>query len=125
MSSRRFLWLAGLVLVVALAVPAIAEANEVTKWNQIATNTLVAFPGPGGGAPPALQINMGMTQGAVYAAVNAIERRHRPIVLMKKFNSKASKEAAVATAASFEALWSNFFIRTIGRWRRSIALTAA
>jgi hypothetical protein len=99
MSSRRFVWLAGLALVGALAVPALAQANEVTKWNQIATNTLVAFPGPGGGAPPALQINMGMTQGAVYAAVNAIERRHRPIVLMKKFNPNASKEAAVATAA--------------------------
>jgi hypothetical protein len=51
-------------------------------------------PGARGGAPPALQINMGMTQGAVYDAVNAIERRHRPIVLMQKFNSKASKEAA-------------------------------
>jgi PAP2 superfamily len=100
MAGRRFVWLAGLFSVSALAVPAIAQANEVTKWNQIATNTLVAFPGPGGGAPPALQINMGMTQGAVYAAVNAIERRHRPIVLMKKFDSRASKEAAVATAAS-------------------------
>jgi hypothetical protein len=42
---------------------------------------------------------MAMTQGAVYAAVNAIERRHRPIILMKKFDSIASKEAAVATAA--------------------------
>jgi hypothetical protein len=40
-----------------------------------------------------------MTQGAVYDAINAIERRHRPIVLMKKFHSTASMEAAVATAA--------------------------
>jgi hypothetical protein len=91
--------LATLAAVAALAAPAIAEANEVTKWNAIATSTLVAFPGPGGGAPPALQINMGMTQGAVYAAVTAIERRHRPIVHMKKFDRRASKEAAVATAA--------------------------
>jgi hypothetical protein len=99
MTGKRFIWLGALALVVVLAAPAVAQANEVTNWNRIATSTLVAFPGPGGGAPPALQINMGMTQGAVYAAVNAIERRHRPIVLMTKFDSKASKEAAVATAA--------------------------
>jgi PAP2 superfamily len=99
MRGRRSVWLAALALVVAIAVPAIAQANEVTKWNQIATSTLVQFPGPGGGAPPALQINMGMAQGAVYAAINAIERRHRPIVLKKKFPKRASKKAAVATAA--------------------------
>src|SRR5437762_7558913 len=46
---------------VGLAAPVAALANEVTNWNQIATNTLVAFPGPAGGAPNALQINMGMT----------------------------------------------------------------
>jgi hypothetical protein len=99
MTGRRSAWLTALALGVALAAPLVAQANEVTKWNQIATNTLVQFPGPGGGAPPALQINMGMTQGAVYDAINAIERRHRPIVLMKKFHSTASMEAAVATAA--------------------------
>jgi hypothetical protein len=99
MTRRPRVWLAGLALVAALAAPAVAQANEVTKWNEIAGNTLVAFPGPGGGAPPALQINMGMTQGAVYAAVNAIERRHHPIVLMRNFGPRASKEAAVATAA--------------------------
>jgi hypothetical protein len=40
-----------------------------------------------------------MVQGAVYDAVNAIQRRHRPIVLHKKFHSWASLDAAVATAA--------------------------
>lgn len=84
---------------VALAAPAVAQATEVTNWNRIATDTLVAFPGAAGGAPPALQINMAMTQGAVYDAVNAIERRHRPYLLRTRFHPKASKEAAVATAA--------------------------
>ena len=83
---------------VALAAPAVARATEVTNWNRIATNTLVAFPGPAGGAPPALQINMAMTQGAVYDAVNAIERRHQPYLLRTRFHPKASKDAAVATA---------------------------
>jgi hypothetical protein len=83
----------------ALAAPAVAQATEVTNWNRIATNTLVAIPGPAGGAPPALQINMAMTQGAVYDAVNAIERRHRPYLLRTRFHPKASKDAAAATAA--------------------------
>jgi hypothetical protein len=84
---------------VAVAVPAVAPANEVTNWNRIATDTLVAIPGPAGGAPPALQISMAMTQGAVYDAVNAIERRHRPYLLRTRFDPKASKDAAAATAA--------------------------
>jgi hypothetical protein len=48
-------------------------------------NTLVAFPGPAGGAPPALQIHMAMTQGAVYDAVNATEPKHyRPYLLNRR-----------------------------------------
>jgi len=80
-------------------VAAAAVPNEVTNWNRIAADTLVAFPPPGGGAAPALQINMGMTQGAVYDAVNAIEPRHQPYLLTTRFDPSASKEAAVATAA--------------------------
>jgi hypothetical protein len=85
---------------IAVAAPAPAQANEVTNWNQIATETLVAFPPAAGGAPNALQINMAMTQGAVYDAVNATEPKHyRPYLLKRRFGATASKEAAVATAA--------------------------
>ncbi len=74
--------------------------NAVTAWNLIAVNTLVLIPGPASGAPPALQINMGMTQGAVYDAINAITaKHHRPYLLKRRFSSKASTEAAAATAA--------------------------
>jgi len=83
---------------IALTGP-VALANEVTNWNEIATTTLVAFPAAAGGAANALQVNMGMTQGAVYDAVNAIEPRHRPYLLATRFNAHASKEAAAATAA--------------------------
>ena len=63
---------------VSAAPPTGTDASEVTHWNQVAANTLVAFPGPNGGAPPAFQINMGMVQGAVYDAVNAIgPKKHR------------------------------------------------
>jgi hypothetical protein len=82
-----------------LAASAAPPVNEVTNWNQIATSMLVAIPGPAGGAPPAAQINMGMTQGAVYDAVNAIEPRRQPYLLEEQFDPAASKEAAAATAA--------------------------
>ena len=96
----RHAWQAVFAAAVALAVPAVAQANEVTHWNRIAMNTLVAFPGPAGGAPPALQIHMGMTQGAVYDAVNATEPKHyRPYLLNRRVGANASKEAAAATAA--------------------------
>ncbi|HLM36205.1 MAG TPA: hypothetical protein VK287_00295 [Gaiellaceae bacterium] len=96
----RRTWLAAFVVAAALIAPAAAQANEVTNWNRIAMSTLVTFPGPAGGAPPALQINMAMTQGAVYDAINATEpKHHRPYLLKRRFGSTASKEAAAATAA--------------------------
>lgn len=93
-----------LPLLIALALlvhatPVAAQANEVTHWNEIAMSTLLAFPPLAGGAPPAQQINMAMTQGAVYDAVNAIEPTHQPYLLTTQFPATASKEAAVATAA--------------------------
>src|SRR6266540_6778044 len=65
MTRRAFAWLAALAtavvalaaVVVAPAAPAAVQANEVTNWNRIAANTLVAFPPAASGAPPALQIN--------------------------------------------------------------------
>src|SRR4029453_13707069 len=85
--------------------PAEADASSVTQWNLIAVSTITGIPGPGlpgpaGGAPPASQINMGMVQGAVYDAVNAITPKHfRPYLLTTRFGTTASDEAAVATAA--------------------------
>jgi hypothetical protein len=82
------------------AAPPATDASEVTHWNQVAASTLIAIPGPNGGAPPAFQINMGIVQGAVYDAVNAIgPRHHQPYLLKKRTGAKASVDAAVATAA--------------------------
>ena len=84
----------------AAAQPARADASEVTHWNEVATSTLGALPGPDGGAPPAFSINMGMVQGAVYDAVNAIgPKQHRPYLLDRRTGARASIDAAVATAA--------------------------
>jgi hypothetical protein len=93
--------LAGLgVFGASAARPAGTDASEVTHWNQVALTTLAAFPGPNGGAAPAFQINMGMVQGAVYDAANAIgPKEHRPYLLNRRGGAKASIDAAVATAA--------------------------
>jgi hypothetical protein len=77
-----------------------SAGNAVTDWNLIAVNTLSGLPGPAGGAPPASALHVAMVQGAVYDAVNAIEpKHHRPYLLKRRFSARASKEAAVATAA--------------------------
>ncbi len=82
------------------APPTGTDASEVTHWNQVATSVLGAVPGPNGGAPPAFAINMGMVQGAVYDAVNAIgPKQHRPYLLDRRTGARASIDAAVATAA--------------------------
>jgi hypothetical protein len=88
------------VFSVSAAPPVGTDASEVSHWNQVAATTLAAFPGPNGGAPPAAQVNMGMVQGAVYDAVNAIgPLQHRPYLLKQRAAATASIDAAVATAA--------------------------
>src|SRR6187401_2669368 len=114
MTPNRYIWFAAALVAVLAALgvfgasaapPATADATAVTQWNLIAVSTLTGVPGPGlpgpaGGAPPASQINMGMVQGAVYDAVNAITpKHHRPYLLKRRFGNTASDEAAVATAA--------------------------
>jgi hypothetical protein len=94
-----------LVVVVALGASPEREPTEVLKWNRIALSTLLVppmgtMPAPAGGAPSAAQIHLGMAQGAVYDAVNAIEPKHyRPYLLKRRFSARASGDAAVASAA--------------------------
>jgi hypothetical protein len=108
MARRRSIWLVAVAVVVLAAVgvvgasaaPVVTATNPVTDWNLTAVNTLTTLPLPAGGAPPASQISMGMVQGAVYDAVNAITpKHHRPYLLKRRFAATASKDAAVATAA--------------------------
>jgi hypothetical protein len=119
MRGRRFTWVipvaigalvATLGVVSASVAPATSpattaatpptDATAVTHWNQVAATTLNAVPGPNGGAPPGFQINMGMVQGAVYDAVNAIgPKKYRSYLFNKRTSARASIDAAVATAA--------------------------
>jgi hypothetical protein len=93
--TRLRLAVVGVLL--ALALPTVAQANEVTNWNSIALNTVLAQP-PIGSSPNSTAVFMAMTQGAVYGAVNAVDRHGRPYLVQRSF-PKASLNAAVATAA--------------------------
>jgi hypothetical protein len=86
-----------LVLVsLALVAPVAARADAVTEWNAIATTSIAVTAGqsPHGAAP-----SFAIVQGAVYDAVNAIDRGYRPYLAAPQANPWDSKEAAAATAA--------------------------
>src|SRR5438094_3943418 len=81
---------------VALASPTVARADAVTDWNLIASNAIVVTAGQ---PPPVSVLHFAMVQGAVYDAVNAIDRTHRPYLVQPPSNPTDSKEAATAAAA--------------------------
>src|SRR4051812_19267610 len=71
-----------------------ASADSVYAWNLTAVNTLNGLPPAAGGAAPAAQVEMGMVEGAVYGAVNAITPKHyRPYLLTRRFSAAASTDA--------------------------------
>jgi hypothetical protein len=81
---------------VALASPTVARADAVTDWNAIASTAIVTNAGQ---PPPVSVLHFAMVQGAVYDAVNAIDRGHRPYLVQPNANPTDSKEAAAAAAA--------------------------
>jgi hypothetical protein len=103
---RRSAFFSGLALAVVLLVsvaPARA-AEPVLDWNARAVTALLAAgttPIPNlGQAPPVQALHMAMTQGAVYDAVNSIDKSYEPYLQnLAPAPATASKEAAVATAA--------------------------
>ncbi|MFL6724359.1 MAG: vanadium-dependent haloperoxidase, partial [Sphingomicrobium sp.] len=80
-----------------------AENDAVREWNEKAVIALVngtAAGTPGAGfAPPVAFIHLGIVQGAVYDAVNAIKGGHDPYLKGLKAATSASKDAAASTAA--------------------------
>jgi len=73
-----------------------ASANTVTDWNDIAATAIVVTAGQ---PPPPAEISFAMVQGAVYDAVNAIDRGHRAYLPQPPAPRSASTDAAAATAA--------------------------
>jgi hypothetical protein len=96
---RRRCRLAASLAVAALCTafaPAFARADTVTDWNETASTAIV---GTAGQPPPVSVLSFAMVQGAVYDAVNAIDRRHRPYLIEPAARPTDSKDAAAATAA--------------------------
>ena len=86
------------VVAAALLAAAPARADSVTDWNQHAIDALVTPLGMPQ-APTVQTIHLGMVHGAVYDAVNAIDRRYEPYLVRLPARSWFSKDAAAATAA--------------------------
>jgi len=93
---RAAVLLAALAPLAALAGPAVARADTVTDWNAIAASSIVVT---GGQSPQAAALSLAMVQGAVYDAVNAIDRSHRPYLVLPAANPWDSTDAAAAAAA--------------------------
>jgi hypothetical protein len=98
---RRSTTRRGLGLIAACAavlVPAAAaRADTVTEWNLNATNALIRD----AMQPPQVSVpHLAMVHGAVYDAVNAIDRGHEGYLISPRLARPSdSKEAAAATAA--------------------------
>jgi len=93
---------AGPVLVaaalLAFAAPSSARADAATDWNKNATDVLTV--NPAGQAVAAFSIlHLAMVHGAVYDAVNGIDRGHRPYLILPSAQPWDSSDAAAAAAA--------------------------
>src|ERR1051326_7340089 len=84
------------------ASPRVARADAVTDWNAIASNSIVVT----ASQPPQVSaLSFAMVQGAVYDAVNAIDRGQRPYLIQTSSQPTDSKEAAAATAEIGRESW--------------------
>jgi hypothetical protein len=88
--------LLGVAALCWMLTPALARADTVTDWNGYASTAIVANAGQ---PPPVAVLSFAMVQGAVYDAVNAIDRGHRPYLPEPTAARSDSKDAAAATAA--------------------------
>jgi hypothetical protein len=84
------------VALAALATPALAQADMVTQWNANASSALVTA----GQDARLTVVHLAMVQGAVYDAVNAIDKGYEPYLVSTRIGEPFdSKDAAAATAA--------------------------
>jgi hypothetical protein len=96
MALRALGVLLGVAALCWMIAPALARADTVTDWNGYASTAIVANAGQ---PPPVAVLSFAMVQGAVYDAVNAIDRGHRPYLAEPAAGPSASKDAAAGTAA--------------------------
>jgi hypothetical protein len=95
--SRRSVC-AWLTVVVALALPGVAQADVLNDWNVIAQNQTIPLRPTAHGQTRGIA----MVQGAVYDAVNALDPAYQPYLLdLDALHAQpfGSRDAAIATAA--------------------------
>jgi PAP2 superfamily len=81
---------------VLLASPGLLAQNVVIDWNNIASTTIITNAKE---ASTTSAVWFAYVQLAVYDAVNAIDRRHRPYLFTTDATASASKDAAAISAA--------------------------
>ena len=74
-SIRGIAVLLGVAALCATIAPASARADTVSDWNGYASSAIVVSAAQ---PPPVAVLSFAMVQGAVFDAVNAIDRGHRP-----------------------------------------------
>jgi hypothetical protein len=96
-SSRRIRRICAIAAALAaLSSPGVARADAVTDWNAYAGNALAVTARL---SPTAASLHMAMVQGAMYDAVNGIDRGYRPYLVLPAAQPWDSMDAAAATAA--------------------------
>ena len=78
----------------ALAAPSAAQADAVIDWNAHAQSTIFST----GPTAHASTLDFAMVHGAIYDAVNSIDRRYQSYLHVPRASRSASKDAAAATA---------------------------
>src|SRR6266542_6039286 len=97
MNARRFRRICAIAAALAaVSAPGVARADAVTDWNAYAGNALAVTARL---SPTPASLHMAMVQGAMYDAVNGIDRGHRPYLVLPAAQPWDSMDAAAATAA--------------------------
>jgi hypothetical protein len=84
-----------LLLIIVMAVPISVRADAVLDWNELTLQTIRRNNTP----PPVAARTLAMVHGAIYDALNSIERTHDPLRVLVAEASGASPQAAAAQSA--------------------------
>ena len=104
MNTRRARAVAALIggaAVLALAAPGIARADTVTTWNGHANTALAVTAAQD---PRVVYLHLAMVHGAVYDAVNAIDKGYEPYLVSTRIADPFDSKDAAAAAAAYRVL---------------------
>jgi hypothetical protein len=104
MNTRRARAVAALIgsaAALALAAPSIARADTVTTWNNHANTALGVTAAQDARV---VHLHLAMVHGAVYDAVNAIDKSHEPYLVSTRIADPFDSKDAAAAAAAYRVL---------------------